>query len=78
MKIRTDKLSASVYARHGDSCSLAPHCESLGCASGFKPDDYVVSAKFAYLTGSVGLHLGNNEARSESAADDAAMYAVFC
>jgi hypothetical protein len=49
MKTRTDKLLVSVYARHGDSCSLAPHCESLGCASGYKPDDYVLSAKFAYL-----------------------------
>lgn len=49
MKLRTDKLAVSVYARHGDSCSLAPHCKSLGCASGFGPDDYVLSAKFAYL-----------------------------
>ena len=49
MKLRTDKLAVSVYARHGDSCSLAPHCKSLGCASGFGRDDYVLSARFAYL-----------------------------
>lgn len=45
----TDKLNVRVYARHGDTCGLAPHCESLGCASGHKPDDYVLSAAFAYL-----------------------------
>jgi hypothetical protein len=46
---RTDKLDVFVYALHGDTCSLAPHCESLGCASGFKSADYVLSARFAYL-----------------------------
>ena len=46
---RTDKLAVSVYALHGDTCSLAPHCETLGCASGFKSDDYVLVARFAYL-----------------------------
>ena len=50
MKLRTEKLAVSVYARHGDTCSLAPHCESLGCASGFGPDDYVLVAKFSYFT----------------------------
>jgi hypothetical protein len=49
MKLRTSKLAVSVYARHGDTCSLAPHCKSLGCASRFEPDDFVLSAKFAYL-----------------------------
>jgi hypothetical protein len=49
MAIKTDKLAVSVYAFHGDSCSLAPHCESLGCASGFSSKDYVLSARFAYL-----------------------------
>ena len=49
MPIKTDKLAVSVYARHGDTCGLAPHCASLGCASGFVPEDYVLSAKFAYL-----------------------------
>jgi hypothetical protein len=46
---RNDKLLVSVYALHGDSCSLAPHCKSLGCASGFESTDYVLSARFAYL-----------------------------
>jgi hypothetical protein len=49
MKLRTDKLAVSVYAHHGDTCTLAPHCQSLGCASGFKSDDFVLSARFAYL-----------------------------
>lgn len=49
MKNRTDKLLVSVYALHGDTCSLAPHCKPLGCASGFDSTDYVLSAKFAYL-----------------------------
>lgn len=49
MKLRTDRLAVSVYACHGDTCSCAPHCNSLGCASGFDSDDYVLSAKFAYL-----------------------------
>jgi len=48
-RLKTDKLLVSVYARHGDTCSLAPHCKSLGCASGHAPDDYVLSARFAYL-----------------------------
>jgi hypothetical protein len=47
--IRNDKLLVSVYALHGDTCSLAPHCKSLGCASGFESTDYVLSARFAYL-----------------------------
>jgi hypothetical protein len=47
--IKTDKLLVSVYASHGDTCSNAPHCESLGCASGFKSEDFVLSARFAYL-----------------------------
>jgi hypothetical protein len=46
---RSDKLLVSVYALHGDTCSLAPHCKSLGCASGFESTDYVLSARFAYL-----------------------------
>ena len=46
---RSDKLLISIYANHGDTCSLAPHCVSLGCASGHGPDDYVLSAKFAYF-----------------------------
>ena len=49
MAMKTDKLLVSVYAHHGDTCSNAPHCESLGCASGFKSEDFVLSAKFAYL-----------------------------
>jgi hypothetical protein len=48
-RLRKDRLDVSVYARHGDTCSLAPHCKSLGCASGYEPDDYVLSARFAYL-----------------------------
>ena len=46
---RTDKLAVSVYAKHGDMCSLAPHCESLGCASRLASEDYVLVARFAYL-----------------------------
>ena len=46
---RSDKLLVSVYALHGDTCSLAPHCKTLGCASGFAADDYVLVARFAYL-----------------------------
>jgi hypothetical protein len=49
MKLKTDKLAVSVYAHHGDTCSNAPHCKSLGCASGFASDEFVLSAKFAYL-----------------------------
>jgi hypothetical protein len=49
---RTDSLLVSVYARHGDTCGLEDswgHHDSLGCASGFKSDDLVLCAKFAYL-----------------------------
>jgi hypothetical protein len=49
MRIRADKLAVSCYALHGDMCSNAPHCRSLGCASGFWADDYVLVARFAYL-----------------------------
>ena len=49
MKLKTDKLLVSVYVSHGDTCSLAPHCESLGCASGYKSDDFVLAAKFAFF-----------------------------
>jgi hypothetical protein len=49
MAIKNDKLAVSVYALHGDTCSLAPHCKSLLCASGFSANDFVLSAKFAYL-----------------------------
>src|SRR3979490_3074156 len=48
-RLKADKLLVSVYALHGDTCSLAPHCKSLGCASGHAPDDYILSARFAYL-----------------------------
>src|SRR5229473_3413734 len=48
-KLKTDKLAVRVYAKHGDTCSIAPHCESLGCASGCKPNDLVLVAQFAYL-----------------------------
>jgi hypothetical protein len=49
MRLRTDKLDISVYANHGDTCGLAPHCKVLGCASGFDSDDYVLAARFAYF-----------------------------
>ena len=49
MRIRADKLSISCYALHGDICSVVPHCGSLGYASGFWADDYVLVARFAYL-----------------------------
>jgi hypothetical protein len=49
MALRNDKLAVAVYARHGDSCTLAPHCKSLGCASGFESNDYVLVCRFAYL-----------------------------
>jgi hypothetical protein len=49
MRLRTDKLLVSVYANHGDTCGLAPHCKTIGCASGFAADDFVLSARFAYL-----------------------------
>ena len=42
-------LDVACLALHGDMCGNAPHCESLGCGSGFKPDDYVLVAKFRYL-----------------------------
>jgi len=48
-KLKTDKLAVRVYAKHGGTCSIAPHCKSLGCASGFKPSDLVLVAQFAYL-----------------------------
>jgi hypothetical protein len=47
--IRKDKLAVSVYALHGDTCSLAPHCKTLGCASRHDSQDFVLSARFAYL-----------------------------
>jgi hypothetical protein len=47
--IKTDKLAVRCYAKHGDTCSIAPHCESLGCASRCKPSDFVLVAQFAYL-----------------------------
>lgn len=49
---RTDKLDVSVYARHGDRCGLEDsygHHDTLGCASGFKANDFTLVAKFAYL-----------------------------
>jgi hypothetical protein len=49
---RTDKLSVSVFANHGDTCGLQDsynHHDSLGCASGFKAEDFVLVARFAYL-----------------------------
>lgn len=49
MKLRTDKLLVGVYVSHGDTCSCAPHCKALGCASGFDSSDFVLSARFAYL-----------------------------
>ena len=49
MRIKTDRLAVSVYALHGDTCSLAPHCKTLGCASRHDANDYVLSARFAYL-----------------------------
>jgi hypothetical protein len=49
VRLKTDKLLVSVYAHHGDTCTNAPHCESLGCASGHRSEDYVLSAKFAYF-----------------------------
>ena len=49
MRVRTDKLTIGCYALHGDTCCIAPHCRSLGCASGFWADDYVLAARFAYL-----------------------------
>jgi len=49
VKTRTDKLAVSVYALHGDTCSLAPHCKTLGCASGLASDDYVLVARFVYF-----------------------------
>lgn len=50
-KLKTDKLPVSIYARHGDTChSSEPHVhDCLNCASGFKADDYVLVARFAYL-----------------------------
>ena len=52
MAIKSDKLAVSVYAHHGDTCGLQDsfgHHDSLGCASGFKAEDMVLSARFAYL-----------------------------
>jgi hypothetical protein len=49
MKLRPDKLLVSTYALHGDMCSLAPHCKTLGCASRLGSDEYVLVARFAYL-----------------------------
>jgi hypothetical protein len=49
MKIKTDSMAVRIYARHGDTCAVAPHCKSVGCASGHGPDDYVLCAGFAYL-----------------------------
>ena len=48
-KPKQPKLDVSVYAKHGDTCCLAPHCKSLGCASGFASEDYERVAQFVYL-----------------------------
>ena len=42
-------LGVACLAKHGDMCRNAPHCESLGCASGLRPDDYQLVAKFRFL-----------------------------
>ena len=52
MTIKTDKLLVSVYAKHGDTCGLTDrygHHDTLGCASGYKENDYVLVARFAYF-----------------------------
>jgi len=43
------KPDVTVLVRHGDTCSLAPHCKSLGCASGFASEEYERVAQFVYL-----------------------------
>lgn len=56
--LRTDHLDVSVYARHGDSCGLEDsygHHDSLGCASGFRANDMVLVARFAYLQKSISI-----------------------
>ena len=50
MKTKNDNLEFAVYYKHGDCCGLGEHHDLLGCASGHKAEDYVLSAKFAYLT----------------------------
>jgi len=47
--LKTDKLAVRCYARHGDMCGIDQHHDSLGCASGFKAEDMVLVAQFAYL-----------------------------
>jgi hypothetical protein len=49
MSYKTDELRYAVYARHGDMCSCGEY-GTRDCASGKSPDDYVVVARFAYLT----------------------------
>jgi hypothetical protein len=49
MRIKQPKPDVTVFAKHGDTCSLAPHCESLGCASGFASDDFELVAQFVYF-----------------------------
>lgn len=61
MRLKTDKLLVSVYYRHGDTCSLSPHCKSLGCASSHEPDDLVLCAKFAYLQEAIDYCLESNK-----------------
>jgi hypothetical protein len=48
-KSKHSNLQVSVFALHGDTCCLAPHCESLGCASRYKSTDYELVARFTYL-----------------------------
>ena len=51
-RLKADKLPVSCYVRHGDTChtSESPSVhDSLNCASGFRADDYVLVARFAYL-----------------------------
>ena len=53
MAYKSDELRYAIYARHGDMCSLEDeygHHDSLGCASKMKSNDYVLVARFAYLT----------------------------
>jgi hypothetical protein len=48
-KPKPSTLQVSIFAKHGDTCCLAPHCESLGCASGFKSEQFELVARFTYL-----------------------------
>ena len=84
MAYKTDELRYAVYARHGDICG----CESQGvrdCGSRMKYGDYVLVARFAYLTEAIdhaqmvaarGVHAAIRSKRYGQRGFDVSLYPV--